>query len=50
MARRICLFDIDGTLTKPRNVTLSHQENRCVYERNSSSFEKDNGCGVCWRQ
>lgn len=35
MAKRICLFDIDGTLTKPRNVTPSHLENRCIHERDS---------------
>jgi hypothetical protein len=35
MAKRICLFDIDGTLTKPRNVTLSNLENRDFYERDS---------------
>lgn len=50
MARRICLFDIDGTLTKPRNVAPSHLEDRYFNERNSQGPQKGCRCWVCGRK
>lgn len=35
MAKRLCLFDIDGTLTKSRNVLISNSEDRAQHEGDS---------------
>jgi phosphoserine phosphatase len=50
--KRICLFDVDGTLTKPRNVknVLKQIENIIHNALMSEQVENDYGYWVCWRK
>lgn len=47
--KRICLFDVDGTLTKPRNVLLIISiENLKFYVRMFIKIEKSYGYRIRW--